>query len=246
MQQRGRPSGGPAAIPGDEMGFAWLLVIGATMLAGETAEEKPVLSDPVGRASYSLGHQIGLDLARQDTRIDPHALRRGLLDGLAGAEPAIAAETMEEALRELKRKVVATEREHDRLGAERHRKRGEDFLARNARDKGVVTLPSGLQYRILQKGRGRRPLATDKVIVHYRGTTLDGSEFHDSRKRPGEPEVLHVSGVVRGLTEALQKMKVGSRWQVFLPPELAYGRRGPLADHTVVFDVELIAIEETP
>jgi len=228
------------------MALAWLLIIGATLLAGETGEETPVPSEPVGRASYSLGHQIGLDLARQDTRIDPQALRRGLLDGLAGVDPAIGAETMEEVLRELKRKVVAAERERDRVGAELHRKQGKEFLTRNARERGVVTLPSGLQYRILRKGRGKRPRATDKVVVHYRGTTLDGSVFHDSRKRPGEPEVLHVSGVVRGLTEALQKMKVGSRWQVFLPPQLAYGRRGPLADQTVVFDIELIAIEATP
>jgi len=211
--------------------------------AGEPAND-PAPRDPTARAGYSLGHQIGSDLLRQGTPVDVEALRRGLLDALAGAEPALDEAEMQRALGDLKRKLSATERRERREADARERERGEAFLAENAKRPDVVTLDSGLQYTVIEKGRGRRPGATDRVVVHYRGTTLDGKVFHDSRDRPGEPETLHVSGVILGLTEALQRMKVGARWRLFLPPDLAYGRRGPLRDHTVIFDVELIAIED--
>ena len=107
----------------------------------------------------------------------------------------------------------------------------------------MVALPNGLQYRVLQPGTGSRPSRADRVSVHYRSTLIDGTVFHDSRQSGGEPETIHVSGVIRGLSEALQLMQVGARWQLFIPPDLAYGRRGPLADRTVVYEVELLSIE---
>jgi len=223
------------------------VLLGAMLLlGGGAASEEPRPSDPADRASYSLGHQIGRDLKREGSEIDPQAMRRGLLDALAGAEPAIDAREMQRVLSELKSRVLAAERGEQRHAAGQNRKRGEKFLAENAKQSGVVTLSSGLQYKVLQRGSGKKPGADDKVVVHYRGTTLDDHEFHDSRKRPGEAETLHVSGVIRGLTEALQLMKVGAKWQLFLPPALAYGRRGPLANHTVIFEVELISIEPGP
>ena len=226
------------------MRFALTVSLGAMLFLGDGAGlEEPKLSDPMDRASYSLGHQIGRDLERQGSKIDAEALRQGLVDGLAGAEPAIDPQEMRQVLAELKRQVVATERQQRRVGEAQHRKQGEEFLAENSTGDGVVTRESGLQYKVIEGGSGKKPGPADKVVVHYRGTTIDGKEFHDSRKRPGKPETLHVSGVIRGMTEALQLMKVGAKWRLFVPPDLAYGRRGPLADHTVILDIELITIE---
>jgi FKBP-type peptidyl-prolyl cis-trans isomerase FklB len=127
--------------------------------------------------------------------------------------------------------------------AEKYRAEGEAFLAANAEKEGVVTLPSGLQYKVLQQGTGASPGPTDNVKVHYRSTLIDGTEFHSSYRGEGEPETLHVSGVMRGVTEALQLMREGDRWQLFIPADLAFARRGPLADRTVIYEVELISIE---
>jgi FKBP-type peptidyl-prolyl cis-trans isomerase FklB len=219
-------------------------LLGATLFLGDgAASEEPKLSDPIDRASYSLGHQIGRDLGRQGTQIDPKALRQGLVDGLAGVDAAIDPQEMRKMLAELKRRVVSTERQHRREGEAQHRKQGEEFLAENITEDGVIALKSGLQYKIIVKGSGKKPGPADRVVVHYRGTAIDGTEFHDSRRRPGKPETLHVSGVIRGMTEALQLMRVGAKWRLFVPPDLAYGRRGPLAGHTVIFDIELISIE---
>jgi FKBP-type peptidyl-prolyl cis-trans isomerase FklB len=226
------------------MRVALTAVLGTILLLGVgVAAEEPEVDDPTDRASYSLGHQIGQDLARQGSEVDPEAMRKGLLDGLAGAEPVLDPQEMQQVLATLKRRVVAAQREEKRQAAERYREEGKEFLAANAEQEGVVTLPSGLQYKILRRGAGQTPEASDKVNVHYRGTLMDGTEFHDSRRQPGEPETLHVSGVIRGLTEALQLMQEGARWQLFVPADLAYGRRGPLADRTVIFDVELISVE---
>ena len=106
-----------------------------------------------------------------------------------------------------------------------------------------MSLPSGLQYEVLRAGTGKRPSSNDSVKVHYRSTLIDGTEFHDSSRSKGEPEMLHVSGVTRGLTEALQLMREGARWRLFLPADLAFGRRGPLADRTVIYEIELVSIE---
>jgi len=225
------------------MRLAIAALLGVMLFPGDgEPSERPGPTDPTDRASYSLGHQIGRDLVLQGSEIDPQAMRQGLLDGLAGA-PELDEQEMQRVLAKLKRRVLAAERQQRQREDALKRERGDVFLAENATKKGVVTLDSGLQYTVIEKGSGKKPGPADKVVVHYRGTTLDGKEFHDSRTRPGEPETLHVSGVIRGMTEALQRMRVGARWRLFLPPELAYGRRGPLADHAVIFEIELIAIE---
>ena len=143
----------------------------------------------------------------------------------------------------LKRRIETTGRKQKLQTAEKYRAEGEELLAANAEKEGVVTLPSGLQYKVLQQGTGKRPGPSDNVEVHYRSTLVDGTEFHNSYRGEGAPERLHVSGVTRGMSEALQLMREGARWQLFVPTELAYGRRGPLANRTVIYEIELTSIE---
>jgi FKBP-type peptidyl-prolyl cis-trans isomerase FklB len=142
----------------------------------------------------------------------------------------------------LKRGIVAAEREDRLRPSTSLRRAGEEFLALNASEEGVVELASGLQYRVIRAGSGAHPGAQDRVRVRYRSTRLDGTAFHDSLREGAEPETLEVSGVIKGLGEALELMAVGARWEIFLPPDLAFGRRGPLADHTVVYDLELLGV----
>ena len=221
-----------------------LLVAGALLLPslGLAAEEKP-LETSTTRLSYSLGYQIGGDLEREAAEIDADALLRGLRDALGGTAPSIPPEEMHPILVGLKRKIETGQRAQKQQMAEKYRADGEAFLAANAKQEGVVTLPSGLQYKVLEQGTGSSPEPGDKVEVHYRSTLIDGTEFHNSFQGEGEPETLHVSGVIRGLTEALQLMREGAKWQLFIPADLAYARRGPLADRTVIYEIELISIE---
>lgn len=212
------------------------------MLVATGAARGEPSEDPGARASYSLGHQIGLDLARQGRAVDIESLRRGLLDARAGRAPAIGDAERNALLVGLKRNIVATEREDRIRGMSSLRRAGAAFLAENAHEEGVVELPSGLQYRVMRAGTGRRPGPDDRVTVRYRSTRLDGTAFHDSMREAAEPETFRVRGLVPGLTEALQLMPEGSRWEIFLPPDLAFGRRGPLQDQTVIYDLELLAV----
>ena len=208
-----------------------------------TADERPEIESPGGRAGYSLGHQIGGDLDRAGNQeIDADALLQGLRDALQGKEPSISTEEMNAILVSLKKRITASVRDDQKQRADRDREAGREFLAANANEEGIVSLPSGLQYKVLREGTGRRPDASDRVEVHYRSTLIDGTEFHNSYQGQTGPETLHVSGVTRGLTEALQLMREGARWQLFMPADLAFGRRGPLADRTVIYEIELISI----
>ena len=210
--------------------------------AGCTADQTRAVRDDAGRAGYSLGYQVGMDLERQGREIDADALVRGVRDGLEGAEPALSQDEMNALLRGLKSAIETTRRQDRRQRAEQHREEGAAFLAANAEKEGVVALPSGLQYEVVREGAGKNPGPGNKVQLYYRATLIDGTLFHDSRRSGKEPETLHVSGVIRGLTEALQLMSEGARWRLFIPADLASGRRGPVADRTVIYDVELISI----
>ena len=207
------------------------------------ADTKPEIDGSAGRVGYSLGHQIGRDLKRQTMDIDADVMLRGLRDALGGTGPSIPEEEMNALLVGLKKRIGAPEKKGRREDAERYRAEGSEFLAVNATREGVVSLSSGLQYEVLRAGTGKRSGPNDRVKVHYRSTLIDGTEFHDSSRSEGEPETLHVSGVTRGLTEALQLMREGARWRLFLPADLAFGRRGPLADRTVIYEIELVSIE---
>jgi FKBP-type peptidyl-prolyl cis-trans isomerase FklB len=146
-----------------------------------------------------------------------------------------------------KEEMTKKQEEAMKKAAEKNKKDGAAFLAENKKKEGVVTLPSGLQYKIITQGTGNTPKATDTVTVNYRGSLVDGTEFDSSYKR-GQPATFPVNGVIKGWTEALQLMKEGAKWQLFIPSDLAYGEKGagnvigPNA--TLIFDVELISAKE--
>ena len=143
----------------------------------------------------------------------------------------------------MKNQSEADHRQQKQAAVEQYRGEGREFLAQNAKKEGVVVLPSGLQYRVITEGTGKTPAANDTVTVHYRGTLINGQEFYNSRRGKETPESFHVGAVVKGMSEALQLMKVGAKWQIFVPADLAYGERGPVGERVVIFDLELISIK---
>jgi FKBP-type peptidyl-prolyl cis-trans isomerase FklB len=205
--------------------------------------EELKLEDETARINYSLGYQIGGDFKRQGLEMNPAAVTKGIEDALSDAEPLMKPDEMQATLTELKRRIVA---EQKKRAAEQELKLVEEskkFLEENAKQEGVVVTESGLQYQIIEPGTGKTPTPTDKVTVNYLGTLVDGKEFDSSAKR-GKPATFQLDGVVKGWTEGLQLIKEGGKIKLFLPPELAYGDRGPLAHRALIFDVELLSVGE--
>jgi FKBP-type peptidyl-prolyl cis-trans isomerase len=196
--------------------------------------------------SYALGMNLGQSLHKQSVDVDADILLHGMKDALAAGKTLLteaeARTVLVAAQTELRKKM----QEKAAAEAVANKKQGDDYLVANKSKDGVVALPSGLQYKILQEGTGPKPTATDKVVCNYKGTLIDGTEFDSSYKR-GEPAHFPVTGVIKGWTEALQLMPVGSKWQLFVPSELAYGERqaGPQIgpNSTLIFEVELLSIE---
>ena len=178
--------------------------------------------------------------------MDPAILTRGLKDTLTGEKSELTDDEIRSTLMDLSKDVQQKQVVAAKEASEKNRKAGEEFLAANKGKEGVVTLPDGLQYKILTPGNGPKPAATDTVVCNYKGTLIDGKEFDSSYKR-GQPATFPVSGVIKGWTEALQMMPVGSKWQLFIPPDLGYGDRqaGPdiTPGSTLVFEVELMSIQ---
>jgi FKBP-type peptidyl-prolyl cis-trans isomerase FklB len=199
------------------------------------------------KASYAIGMNIGKNLKRDAVEIDPAVLSRGLRDALAGNKLLLTDDEAKAALTALQAEVRATEEAKLKAVALENKRAGDAFLAANKTKEGVVTLPSGLEYKIIKEGTGPKPTADDTVLCHYRGTLVDNTEFDSSYKR-NEPLKIPVGGVIKGWTEAIQLMPVGSKWQLFIPSDLAYGERGapgsPIGPNsTLIFEVELISIE---
>jgi FKBP-type peptidyl-prolyl cis-trans isomerase len=228
------------------MRFATLMGIAALVAAPVgfvLADDALSLDSDTARINYSLGHQIGNDLKRQGIEWSEPAMVKGIEDAISDTEPMMKPEEMLSTLMELKRTIVAEQKQKAEEQAMATAEEGENFLDENAKKPGVVTTKSGLQYQILEEGSGKSPSATDTVTVNYRGTRIDGAEFDSSYKR-GNPLSFPLNGVVQGWTEGLQLIKEGGKIKLFIPPELAYGNRGPLANQTLVFDVELISVGE--
>ncbi len=197
--------------------------------------------------SYIIGMDLGRNFQKQTIDIDPDILAQGIKDGLSGGKALLSEQEVRETLAAFQTEMVAKQAELAKKMGEKNKKEGEAFLAENQKKEGVKTLPSGLQYRVIQAGTGKSPKATDEVTAHYRGTLIDGTEF-DSSYRRGKPETLPIGGVIAGWTEALQLMQEGAKWQLFVPSNLAYGERGAGRDigphATLIFEIELISVKE--
>jgi FKBP-type peptidyl-prolyl cis-trans isomerase FklB len=177
--------------------------------------------------------------------LNTEAVVQGMKDAAAGATPLMSPQEMNKTLVELKNKIVAAQQEERKKAGEKNLAEGKAFLAENAKKEGVKTLPSGLQYKAIKEGDGPMPKATDTVTVHYRGSLIDGTEFDSSYSR-NQPATFPANGVIKGWTEALQLMKTGAKWELFIPPDLAYGERGAGQvigpNSTLIFEVELLSI----
>jgi len=210
-----------------------------TTLAAVAQAAEPAMDDDA-RMNYALGYQLGRDLTGTPLRSD--ALLMGIEDGRGGAAPKLNEQEMQAALNSLQQQMSEQRMKQQAESKAKAVAAGSAYLAENAKKPGVTTTASGLQYKVVKDGTGRKPTASDTVTVHYRGTLVDGTEFDSSHKR-GQPASFPVTGVIAGWTEALQLMKEGAQWQLFIPPDLAYGDRGPLAGQTLIFDVELISAQ---
>lgn len=221
-------------------------ILGIIFLASAAfAESDSVLKTEKDKLSYSIGMDIGDSLKNKSLDIDPDLLYRGIKDKLTGNEPLLTEQEFRETMTAMQKELMAKREIEMKEAAEKNKKEGEAFLAENKKKDGVVTLPSGLQYKIIREGAGDSPKLTDQVSVNYRGTLIDGTEFDNSYQR-GKPATFNVNSIIPGWTEALQIMKTGAKWELYIPSMLAYGERGVGRqigpNSTLIFEVELISI----
>ena len=217
--------------------------------ATKTAAAAPALKTRKEKFSYALGMNIGnglgTNLKKQSVEVDPNLVAQGLKDSMGDGKTRLTEEEAKAVLTEVQNEVRQQQQGKVKEAADKNKTEGDTFLAANKSKDGVVTLPSGLQYKILTEGTGAKPTAADTVVCNYRGTLLDGTEFDSSYKR-GQPATFPVGGVIKGWTEALQLMATGSKWQLFIPANLAYGDKGAGGEigpgATLIFEVELISI----
>jgi len=212
----------------------------------QTGTANSALPTQKDKVSYAIGLNVGKGLHNDSIDVDPNIVLQGLKDGLGNGKTLMTEEELRATMMDLQNQVRQQMAAKKQEEAETNKKAGDAFQASNKTKPGVVTLPSGLQYKVLKEGTGPKPTAQDVVLCNYRGTLIDGTEFDSSYKR-GEPLKIPVGGVIKGWTEALQLMPVGSKWQLVIPPDLAYGDRGAGEDigpnSTLVFEVELVSIE---
>lgn len=200
------------------------------------------------RVAYFLGNELGKSLLDDEVEIDVEMIIKGLRDGLKG-ENSMPDVDKNAVMGDFRRAIMTHRRGKAQREAEKHRKLGRDFLTENAKREEVFTSDNGIQYRVIKAGDGPQPTQNDKVKVHYRGTLIDGTEFDSSYKR-GTPASFSLRAVVRGWREAIPMMPVGSKWEIFLPADMAYGSRGSgrkIPPHsTLIFEIELLGIEGPP
>jgi FKBP-type peptidyl-prolyl cis-trans isomerase FklB len=204
------------------------------------AAEKSKLETENEKINYSVGYQLGGDFKRQGITMDAESVVKGIEDALTGAEPLMDSEARNTTLMELQRKVDAEQRARQGSKELEYLAEGKKYMQENSASAGVKTTASGLQYKIIEAGKGKAPGPADQVTVNYRGTLIDGSEFDSSYKR-GKPATFTLDKVIKGWTEGLQLVKPGGKIQLVIPPELAYDR-GTMAHRTLIFDVELISV----
>ncbi|MBA2623947.1 MAG: FKBP-type peptidyl-prolyl cis-trans isomerase [Chthoniobacterales bacterium] len=210
------------------------------------SQENNQLKDDKDKVSYSIGLDIGSTFKKQNMDINLDALGAGLKDALSGNKPQLTEEQVKETMTAYSKTMMEKQTTMNKEAATKNGAEGEKFLAENKSKEGVKTTESGLQYKVVKEGNGPMPKSTDTVVTHYRGTLLNGKEFDSSLAR-NEPASFPVNRVIKGWTEALQMMKVGSKYQLFIPAALAYGERGAGQEigpnSTLIFDVELLEIK---
>ena len=227
----------------------WIAAVAFALLGCQTTGDKKVkLETQKDKLSYSIGLNVGHNLGRDSIAINPDAFIRGVLDaGLDTASRLMTDAQVQETIMQYQAEQRTRLEAGAKVAGEKNRREGEAFLDQNKKQPGVVTLPSGLQYKVLVAGKGKMPKLNSTVMTQYSGKLLDGTEFDSSYKR-GEAATFPVSGVFKGLTEALQLMKEGSKWELYVPPELAYGTAGSGGgtippNATIIFQVELISVK---
>lgn len=227
----------------------FLVILLSTLTACDWISNKGKPETDKEKLSYTIGAQIGYSLKRDKIEIDPDVLLQAIEDVQSESEMRMTQEEMRDAMMARQKTIMEARRadmEKLMAGAEKNKEEGVKYLAENKKKEGVVTLPSGLQYKVIEKGEGKSPGLTSTVVAHYRGTLIDGTEFDSSHKR-GEPTTFRVDRVIKGWQEALQKMKPGAKWQVYIPSDLAYGDKpsgekiGP--NSTLIFDINLIEVK---
>ena len=229
------------------MKSVWMAVLAVLVIMGSAVGEEPVsLKSQKDKISYIIGLDIGNNLKRQSADVDLDILSKGMKDALSGNKPLMSEDEIREVTTAFRQEMAKKQAEEVKKLAEKNKREGEAFLEENKKKEGVKTLASGLQYKVVTEGGGRSPKESDTVTVNYKGTFVDGTEFDSSYKR-GEPATFPVNGVIKGWTEALPLMKEGAKWQLFIPPSLAYGEAGAGnaigPDATLIFEVELISIK---
>jgi FKBP-type peptidyl-prolyl cis-trans isomerase len=214
-------------------------------LAAQTPAGTKVFSDEKSRTSYAIGMMFGSRWKQQEVDVNCDWLMRGLKDAQAGGPTLMTEQEMGSTLNQFQKEVAVKQEKKRQEMAEKNKKDGEAFLAENKTKPGVITLPDGLQYIVITNGSGATPAINDTVTVSYRGTFIDGKEF-DSTAKAGHPGRFTAGNVIRGWTEALTQMKAGSKWQLFVPSELAYGERGRPGvqpNSVLIFEIELLSVE---
>jgi UDP-GlcNAc:undecaprenyl-phosphate/decaprenyl-phosphate GlcNAc-1-phosphate transferase len=229
------------------MKVPWVVILGLGLLAAQAnAQESTVLNTDKDKINYGIGVGMARNFKRQGLEVDAELMMKGLKDAISGNKLLLTEEEFQKVMSAFQKDLLQKQAEAAKLAGEKNKKEGEPFLTANKMKEGVVTLPSGLQYKIFTAGNGKTPTINDSVVCHYKGTFIDGTEFDNSYKR-NQALTVPVKGVIKGWTEALQLMPVGSKWELVIPASLAYGERGDGPEigpnATLIFDVELIAIK---
>ncbi|MDB4954920.1 MAG: FKBP-type peptidyl-prolyl cis-trans isomerase FklB [Myxococcales bacterium] len=232
------------------IGVAIVLAIGTRAVTRTWSTASPPtdasIETPQGKVSYAVGVVMARSFKRPGVALEVAAVEKGLRDALEGGTLAMSEQDVQKTLMTFRSELQQKAKEAMKVTAAAAKQQTEVFLAENAKKPGVVTLPSGLQYKVLKAGAGKKPASTDTVECQYRGTRVDGTEFDSSYKR-GQPSTLKMTGLIHGWQEALPMMPVGSKWQLFVPPSLAYGERGSGSkippNATLIFEIELLGIK---
>jgi FKBP-type peptidyl-prolyl cis-trans isomerase FklB len=217
--------------------------------SGQAPTLAPGFKTQKEKTSYAIGMEMGKGVKAQGLDVDPTILMQGLKDALSDAKSQMSEDELRQVITSLQQEIRQKQMQMQEAAAAENKTKGDAFLAENAKKEGMVVLPDGLQYKVLTSGQGKKPVETDTVLCNYKGTFVDGSEF-DSSAKAGKPVPFEVKNVIPGFKEVLQLMPVGSKWQVFVPSNLAYGERGAGGvigpNATLIFEIELVSIQETP